>query len=507
MVMGMQSGATVGQTLQQAVERVRRQLDEHVGGLQALDRHVNDLVERRGGTLLELSRHYLPDLRIETVQATFVEVRNDLLEVLSRKQKRERELHDQSAAAEREAEHLEAELARVTEALNGKVAEREKLEQVVSERLHGSDEFKTLAEQAIAAETELEKNEDRVGEMTAEAEKKLPSYERSRLFKYLYEAEYGTPLYKGKGLTRRIDGWVAKMIDFAAARRGYDFLRVTPELMAQEVTRRREAFNDLMQQVEAIEDRVSDEVGLTDVLREGQVLGAERDGAVAAVGKAENELLSRQKELAALSRPENEFHTQALARMQSFLASLSPADLANKSARTPERDDDAIVAEVTYLSEQLTDADRQQSQLAGERRSWEERLGGLQSVVQRFRQAEFDSRRSVFEASLDADALVSAYVAGRIGAAELWSNFERNQRLLPEWHEQPGRGGIDFGHVNVGGDVSQVLLRVLIEGASAAMRHSAQRGMQRRSMPRSAQRQSSGRPPFPNRGFTNGRGF
>jgi hypothetical protein len=61
--------------------------------------------------------------------------------------------------------------------------------------------------------------------------------------------------------------------------------------------------------------------------------------------------------------------------------------------------------------------------------------------------------------------------------------------------------------VQIGGDVSQVLLHVLTEVAGAAMRHSAQRGVHRRSMPRSVQRQSSGRPPFPNRGFTNGRGF
>ena len=127
------------------------------------------------------------------------------------------------------------------------MAEREKLEQVVSERLHGSDEFKRLSEQALTAETELERNEDRVADIKAEAEKKLPSYDHSRLFKYLYDAGYGTPAYKGKGLTRRLDGWVARMIDYPSARRGYDFLRVTPELMAQEVTRRRDKFNELMQ--------------------------------------------------------------------------------------------------------------------------------------------------------------------------------------------------------------------------------------------------------------------
>ena len=270
----------------------------------------------------------------------------------------ERDVQDKVAAAERQSEHQEAELGRVTEALNGKVAERQKLEALVADRLHGSDDFKKLSEQALAAETELERNEGRVAEIKAEADKKLPSYERSRLFKYLYNAGYGTAEYAGKGLTRSIDAWVAKMIDYASARRGYDFLRVTPELMQHEVGRRRASFNGLMQQVEAIEDHVSDEVGLTAVLKAGQLLGAERDASVAAAAKAQDELLKQQHELLALAGSKNEFYEQGLARMQNFLANLPPTRLADESRATPERDDDAIVAEVTYLSGQLTEADQ-----------------------------------------------------------------------------------------------------------------------------------------------------
>jgi hypothetical protein len=512
MVRTVQPGAEVGRSLERGLLSVRRQLDEYVSGLQQLDQHVNDLVSRRGGALLDLARHYLPNINLETIQQTFVEVRDDLLEVLARKQRRERELRDQTAAAERHAEHQEAELARITEALNAKVAEREKLEILVAERLQSSDEFKRLSEQALTAEQELERNEGRVSEMQQEAAEKLPSYDRSRLFKYLYDAGYGTSSYKAGAWTRRIDGWIARMIDYATARRGYDFLRMTPELIAQEVGRRRDRFNELMQQVEAIEDRVSDETGLTEVMRVGQQLGAERDATVHNVAKSEDDLLQKQRELLELAGNKNEFYEQALARMQSFLASLPPARLAAESRATPEREDDAIVAEVAFLSDELTGAEQRNSQLASDRRAWDERLAGLQSVLQQFRQSEFDSRRSQFPAELDAESLLRDYTSGRLGAAELWSTLVRHQQFAPEWHERPDSdyrgGGGAWGVPQVsGGDVSQVLLHVLTEVAGAAMRHAAQRGVQRRAPTRTQHRQASGRPKFPNRGFTNGRGF
>jgi hypothetical protein len=356
----------------------------------------------------------------------------------------------------------------------------------------------------------LERNEARVAEMKQQAEKKLPSFDNSRLFKYLYDAGWGTSRYQGEGFTRRIDAWVARMIDFPAARRGYDFLRVTPELMAQEVTRRRDKFNELMQQVEAIEDRVSDEVGLTAVMREGQQLGAQRDKLVGDAARSQDELLKRQQEVLKLAGVQNEFYEQALARMQNFLANMPPAQLAAESRRTPDVTDDTIVAEVSYLSGQLAEVDQRSAALAHQRQSWDQRLCGLQTVVQRFRQAEFDSRRSLFPAELDADGLTGQYLDGRLSANDLWTTLQQHQQFAPEWHEQPrGADGREGGWINaeVIGDVSQVLIHVLAEVAGAAMRNSAYRGVERRGPARTQQRQSSGRPPFPNRGFTNGRGF
>ena len=287
MELNVRSGREVGRVLERAVEQVRQRLSAHADGIRELDAEMNELIAKRSETLVELARHYLPDLKPETIQGSFVEVRAELLDLLSQKQRRQLELQDQAAGASREVEHQDAELDRVTDGLNAKVAEREQLEALVAERLaRDRGVHDPLAAGAgRGAGTESERGARH--RYSERRQRKLPSYERSRLFKYLYDAGYATGRYQAGGLTRRLDRWVAKMIDFESARRGYDFLRTTPELMKQEVSRRRDRFNELMQQVEAIEDRVSDEVGLTEVLRVGQQLGADRDRLVAAVAAAQ----------------------------------------------------------------------------------------------------------------------------------------------------------------------------------------------------------------------------
>ena len=69
----------------------------------------------------------------------------------------------------------------------------------------------------------------------------------SRLFKYLVDRKYGTPDYKKRGLTRRL-GSLGREAGRTStkSKQSYDFLRVTPELMAAEVDRRRGEFEQLM---------------------------------------------------------------------------------------------------------------------------------------------------------------------------------------------------------------------------------------------------------------------
>jgi len=499
------SGRGVGQALKQAGEQLRRHQSECQTSLQKLDESSKELVERRGQMLLELAEHYLPEVDRSSVLATFRGIRNELLDVLVRKQRRERQLHENLKQDETEALRLQAELEQTTDSLNEKVVERERLEEIVAGKLKAHKKFQQLSKQALLAEQELQRNEERIAEIQQEASEKLPAYDKNRMFRYLYDRGFGTPEYKKKGLTRTLDRWVAKFVKYSRSRRGYDFLRVTPELMAAEVVRRREQFNVLMEQIEAIEDKISDKVGLTKVLQEGQKLSARRDGLMEELAQLEQRFTGHHQELQSLEGSQNEFYEQGVGQMKAFLAEMEHSWLEHQSRSTPERQDDELVAEIGWLNEQLDKARRESSKLTQEQRNWKQRYSGLQDVLQRFRRADYDSRRSTFSDDLDVDRLVGDYLRGETGREEMWSLIRRHQQFQQSRYEQPG-WGVDTTWGG-GGDLSHVLGRVLIEVAGEAMKHAVRRGMQRRGPFRSQSRKQSGRPDFGGGWFTQGRGF
>ena len=499
------SGRGVGQALKQAAEQLRRHQNECQASLRKLDQSSSELVDRRGKTLLELAEHYLPEVDRVSVLASFRGIRHELLDVLARKQRRESQLHEDIKQDENEAIRLQTDLEQTTDSLNDKVAERERLENIVAERLKALDRFQQLSKQALLAEQELQRNEERIAEIQQEASEKLPAYDKNRMFRYLYDRGFGTSEYKKKGLTRTLDRWVAKFVKFGRSRRGYDFLRVTPELMSAEVVRRREQFNVLMEQIEAIEDEISDEVGLTKVLQEGQVLGARRDGLVEELAQLEQRFTKHHQELLSLEGTQNEFYEQGVGQMKTFLTEMEHSWLEHQSRSTPERQDDELVAEIGWLNEQLDNARRDSSKLTQEQRNWEERSSGLQDIVQRFRRADFDSRRSIFSDDLDVDRLVGDYLRGETSREEMWSLLRRFQHFQQRQYEQPGwRVDTSSGH---GGNLSHVLGRVLIEVAGEAMKHAVRRGMRRRGPFRSQSRRQSGLPDFGGGWFTQGGGF
>jgi hypothetical protein len=500
--MNARSGFSVGNALQQSVQVLQGRVQECLGAVADLDRSAGEIVERRGEAFLELAKHYLPAVDQQTIAGTFQEVRSQLMDVLVRKQRHVRELQETLRVDEAEDSRLEKELEQVTKRLDDKVAQREELEKEVARRLENDAEFQRLSKEALVAEKELNRNESRVDEIKQEASEKLPSYEKSGLFQYLHKRGFGTSGYSKGGLTKRLDNWIARLINYNKAKRGYEFLRVTPELMTQEVGRRRDQFNGLMELVEACEDRHADAVGLTEIMREGQELGQERDNLVAEIGKQHDLTDKHRQELLMLEGSRNEYYQQAVTRMKEFLAGLEEWRLEHTSRSTPDPQDDQIVAELTWLGDELEKIKQQNADLTSEQLMWKSRVGELQDIWQRFRRADFDSGRSMFHPDFDIEAHLEHFVRGQLSRDDLWASIKSAQQFAPPWHKDQGHGRGDIAT-----DFSYVLLSVLTEIAGQALRHAAERGMQRRGPIRQQRRSDSGRPRFQEGGFTRGRGF
>ncbi len=504
MVANLTAGRDVFRSLECAIRDARHRAEAVRANLDKLDQFIDAMIANRGHSLVELAEHYFPEMSAGTVSRQFVEVRSHLQRLLRKKQEHEETLQRSWDENLDRRSQLEADVDELTGRLDELVRERDALQGVLAGRLKEHDDFQQLSRQVLAAENELKRNEVRVAEMRVEVAAKLPKYEDSRMFQYLFRRGFGTPEYRARGIIRRLDRWVARLVNFNKNRQSYNFLRATPELMSAEVERRRERFNTLMRAIEAIEDAIADEVGLTAILRQGNEVGDRRGATLKTISEVESDRTRIENELSSLEEQENEYYVAGVNRLTEFLGSMEESALAVRTRATPQQKDDAIFREIQSCNQQLRDA-RQQSREDRETLDlWHEKISGLDDVARQFRSAEFDSRRSFFSRRLNVEEEIDRYLQGQNSVQGLWLALRQAQRFIqPQFDDSWD----DLGGV-FNSDVSQVLGKVLIEVAGEAMRHAARRGVHRRGPARQTSRRAAGRPPFRRRGgFTSGKGF
>ncbi|MEM9184983.1 MAG: hypothetical protein AAGB00_00635 [Planctomycetota bacterium] len=499
------AGRDVLRLLASTANAVKARHDEVEKELRRLEESAEEDLRTRGEQLARLAEHYLPAVTRESVGNAFVEVRGELQNVLRRKLRREGELQREWDRALDKRQKRGDELDAVTGELDALVDRREELEERLAELLDGDDAFQDLSRSALREEQELERNLARVEESRREASDKLPAYEQSRLFGYLLRRGYGTPAYKKRGLTRRLDRWVAGLVDFNKAKQSYDFLRVTPKLMSAEVDRRRDEFDRLMSDVEAIQQRVSDEIGLTEVLEDGMRVGKRRDAVLTRIEAEQAEQQAIEDELATLAGPDNDFYRQAVGRLRQFLEGLEASALEAKTRGTAGATDDRIYEEIRWLNDRIEAARSEADQLRRQRSLLGRQRTDLADLARRFQIAEYDSQRSVFPAGFDPRPDVERFLRGEASKEQVWQAVKRSQHFLPTWVEEraPSRDLMDS-------EFSYLLVRVLAEAAGAAIRRYAdgqQRnanrgrpGVGRTKRDASIHRRARG-------GFTGGRGF
>jgi hypothetical protein len=514
-------GAAVFVQIDRALSDAQREVERERAEASRLDAQLRELVASRGEALDELARHYLPDVTRPQIEQTFVEVRGDLLAILRDKEQRRQEIEDQLVAGREQARKVESELEAVTARLNEKVKQREDLEARVTDALKEDAEFHRLSKAVVEAEQALHRNEQRVEAIRAEAAEKLPAFERSPLFRYLYGRGYGTASYQSYGLIARLDHWVARLIDFPRARQGYEFLRRVPPLVEEEVARRRKPFDELMRQVEAIQRRYAEEAGLTKVLDEGQQLGAARDRLVAELEQARARVLQLDRTKSEWSRDQLAYYHKAIDKFKGFLDRAEQRLLEQKARQTPEPKDDNLVAQLAQVGQSMKALDRKVAEQLDRRGDAERLRDGLNRLAQRFREANYDSDRSYFPADLDTNDLIEQCRSGRISPDQIWDELHRSQRFRPHPVERippgwpPSRGvpasSIDFPEI-INSPAARILVGALGQVVGAAMRESASRGVQRRvetwSMPSTPSAPPAPPPPAASGGgFTSGEGF
>lgn len=465
-----------GPQIDQALKHCRQQIEHEIvllrENVDRISRQLQAGTRQRSASLVQLAEHYLPELTGAAVAETWAEVRGEIQEILYQKQEVKGGLEREIDAETTRRRELEERLADIDSQRDGLVGRQEQLEQTLVERLSGDKDFSLRTQQAGEAELRLEANEVRLASIHEDAQQKLPAYQQSPFFQYLYRRGFSTKQYRCRGLTFWMDNRVSKLIDFPAAKTSYDFLKRVPKTMEGIVAKEREALEDLLSQLEALRDAHAQQIGLNTTIAEVLQATAMRGDVVKSLEDARVRLDDLRSQRTELEDSRGSYYREAIDRFRVFLESRDLGTLQRNAQSTATLTDDQIVARLRGIDAEhagLADTvSRQQQHLL----RWEQQLQEISRLQQQFRSAGFESSRSEFERNLDFDRLLSDFRDGTSNADTLWLHLRRSQRFK----QRPvQRAGQITAH-----PMTQVLIQAMTQVAVGTMQESVRRAGHRR---------------------------
>ena len=451
--------------------------------LQSGDQHAK-LDQDRSAALIRLAKHYLPELTSESINNTWSDVRDTMMQILRHKE-------DQVSQAKLRLDDLiaqrtdhEQRLIEVNTDLDEAMQEHQLAVTQIEDTLRSDSKFVELSDRAALAEVALERAEANLAEIDQDAARKLPAYESSALFNYLYKRNFGSGKYKYRGLTRHADRWLARLVDFQRAKKSYEFLRRTPEHMREIIAQDRDAFETVMSELERRRDQIASSVGLVTAADRCEKLDSEREHLLQTLDELLVAIESAQQDWNAVEDPQGPFYREAIDRFREVLGGMNLGDLKRRAKKTREVTDDQIVATLFGVEsdiEQLNRQARKRSSVAQDDYHFLEDLGRL---IQRFRAAEFDSSRSQFVDSFELnDELQIAREHLKID--RLWRRLRKAQRWTSVVGSPFKRGSTDA--------LRQILPNAMARAAGDSLSEQARRaGMRRMAQENSAKQWSEG---------------
>ena len=313
--------------------------------------------------------------------------------------------------------------------------------------------------QQVAAES-LRKTE----QAEADRENKGKPYRDDPLFTYLWSRNYGTDQYRAGNLTRMLDGWVARLIDYGRARPNYAMLNEIPVRLREHAEQQAARAEAGLIELADMENRAIDAAG-------GKPIRDALDRASEGIARHDTELLALEderdetaKSLNVLAQGNDPDFAEALSSLAQSLGRQELATLLAEARRTGTGQDDSLVAQIdenrARAREEVTQIMEQKERL----KTLTARRRELEDISYEFRKARYDDPRSSFREDNLVGDLLNDFLRGGISAAAYWDHWRGSQgfRTGPtEWGGginlpgntpwSPGGGGFSWPGNSSGG--------------------------------------------------------
>lgn len=439
----------------------------------ATSEEIDRLMTSQTEAARELAQLYLPRLNDDVDRDGWSEMRATLQSIILRKEDARRQLLTRFHQMEAQRSAVEARWTQLNDRATQLTVQSDRLAKQFSDAMANDAEFQSLSRQAAEGQARLEQAEANLLQVEKDAKNKLPDYQRSRLFQYLHRCEFGTDRYSRRGLTRRLDRWVSRLIDFPRAAAGYRFLSSAPRQMKQVIDEQRRSVKQCMDQVEQRHNAAAVALGLPQVQADAAKVRGELESAAAATESARKGEELAQQQLAELDSPDCQFYRDALKAFQSLIQKTERSLISARAAQTPELTDDQVAARLKHLDDQVSEKRNQLAQLSAAADEAASRTARIHDLASKCRRAQFDHPRRVFDDQLDLQTHLESLLAGKVDADRVYQEMYRRQHLDSPIADQAAAA--------LEGPMAQMLLQTMAHAAGAALgTYAARAGQQHR---------------------------
>ena len=296
---------------------------------------------------------------------------------------------------------------------------------------------------AIHADTKATKSEE-------ELENKGQPYRDDRLFMYLWQRGYYTPEYKAGNLTRWLDGWVARLVNYSKSRANFVRLQEIPKRLREHAQMRAEQAETGYEKLQQLDQQAREADGITRLdaeLAQQQERLAEIDREIEA---ANEKMWALEEKKATFAAGEDPNYQKAVDFLSQELAKDELAALHEDALSTPFPEDDIIIANLYHRLESKEEIAEGRKEFKELRAKHEARIRELEELMVEFKKNRYDSPGNGFANGAMVSMMLANFLNGMLSRADLWRVLEQQRRYQPR-RADPGFGSGGFGRGTVWG--------------------------------------------------------
>lgn len=341
----------------------------------------------------------------------------EVRQVLTDRERRLREQTDKLPMVEASIARLEQELSLLGERIDEADREAARLRSQEGAIIEAEARHREASQEEERLRAELR-------EIAAEVDAKLVAYSDA-VFTYLASRGYGTAQYTGKGLMRRLDGWLAERSHFAVNRANHQVLQRLIEMATERHAEARERVTALDRALAAVLDEVEVRVGLR-ALRDEYAVNERRSQQYKAEAR---EIKSFIADHAAC---EDAGWKRAHGLLAEMLVDKTFDELLSLASATKTSQDDEMASRIVAARENVEQARKRVAKLKEAQREAERSYQRAKKLENEFEYGGYGNSRYSY-GGLDTDSLLTGYMLGRADSSDVLSTMRSHRSEEESW--------------------------------------------------------------------------